>query len=194
MYGKKLARGFAGKSMRVTFRAIAGPMVGKEFLLRPAQLMQVGRTDWADVAFPGDGHMSSIHFAVETDLKRCYIKDLDSTNGTFLNGRQVKQCQVVADGDEVVAGDTSFKVEIEGGNLDVPEGAGTRTAATRTVAISSSNSSAGQPAGLNRRRSAKPLPYTVEKCTSGLTLCRGEVATAPAADVALGCPRNSRPT
>ena len=38
MYGISSARGFAGKSMRVTFRAIAGPMVGKEFLLRPGQL------------------------------------------------------------------------------------------------------------------------------------------------------------
>src|SRR5208283_1225301 len=102
--------------MRVTFRAIVGPMKGKEFVLQAKQLLKVGRTEWADFAVPGDARMSSIHFCVETDLKSCYIKDLASTNGTFLNGKKIKNRQVVADGDEVVAGDTSFKVAIKGGD------------------------------------------------------------------------------
>ena len=136
--------------MHVTFRAIVGPMVGKEFVLHSAQLLQVGRTDWADVAFCNDGHMSSIHFAVETDHATCYVKDLDSTNGTFLNGRRIKRRQVVENGDEVVAGDTSFKVTIEGQDLEIPEGAAMRKTATQSVAKPSSNSSGAQRAGLAR--------------------------------------------
>ncbi len=171
--------------MHVTFRAIVGPMVGKEFVLHSAQLLQVGRTDWADVAFCNDGRMSSIHFAVETDHKACYVKDLDSTNGTFLNGRRIKQRQVVENGDEVAAGETSFKVSIEGQDFEIPEGAAMRRTATRTAAMPSSNSSEEQRASPVKRRSEKPPAFTAEKCPSGLTLCRGEIADTPAADVAL---------
>ncbi len=167
--------------MLVTFRAIAGPMVGEEFVLRSAQLMKVGRTEWADVAFPDDGRMSSIHFTVETDLRACSIKDLDSTNGTFLNGRRIKQRQVVGNGDEVVAGDTSFKVAIEGGDLDAVEGADSRKTDVRGIAKPSVDPSAK----IARQRAEKPPTYTAEKCDSGLTLCRGYIDDATAADVAL---------
>ena len=44
---------------------------------------------------------------------------------------------------------------------------------------------AGQPAGLDGGAPRNRSAYTVEKCASGLTLCRGEIADAPAADVAL---------
>ncbi|MEI8373353.1 MAG: FHA domain-containing protein [Planctomycetota bacterium] len=163
--------------MHVTFRAIVGPMQGKEFVLRSAQLVKVGRTEWADIAFPIDDRMSSIHFAVETDLKTCSIKDLDSTNGTFLNSRRIKQRQVVGDGDEVMAGDTCFKVAIEGGDPDATD---LRKTDTRNFPTPSAH-----PTAEIARRTEKPPAYTAEKCNSGLTLCRGEIADAPAADVAL---------
>jgi hypothetical protein len=50
--------------------------------------------------------------------------------------------------------------------------------------MTSSNSSAAQTKTV-RRRAEKPPVYAAEKCASGLTLCRGEIANAPAADVAL---------
>ena len=173
--------------MRVTFRAIEGSMTGREFILRPAQLLQVGRTDWADVAFPDDGHMSGIHFAVETDLKSCYIKDLDGTNGTFLNSRRVNHRQAVADGDIVVAGDTSFEVRIDRGDADTGGDVDMRKTEPKLSA-----DLVPRPARPAPRRSEQPPAYTAEKCDSGLTLCRGGIAVAtkpdtgcPAADVAL---------
>ena len=166
--------------MRVTFRATEGPMVGKEFVLRSTQLVRVGRTEWADVSLPDDTHMSSIHFEAETDLKACYIRDHESTNGTFLNGKRTKGRQVVCDGDIVVAGDTSFSVRIEGGDVDA---AGRNIRKTELAAPG--GAAAAQPAPAKRQRGEQPPPFTAEKCGSGLTLCRGEIAAAGAADVAL---------
>jgi hypothetical protein len=174
--------------MRVTFRAVEGSMVGKEFVVRPSQRVQVGRTDFADISFPEDGSMSSTHFEIETDLRACYIKDLGSTNGTCLNGRKIQHRQPVADGDIVVAGGTSFKVRIDGGAGSVEQrwGAAAEGDVRKTRQIVPP-----VPEEAPRPRPEKPPNYFAEKCDSGLTLCRGASpvdqrwAAAAAADVAV---------
>ena len=45
--------------------------------------------------------------------RRCRLQDLDSRNGTTVNGRKVTRA-VLADGDMIVAGETEFRVHIEG--------------------------------------------------------------------------------
>src|SRR5207244_970862 len=56
--------------------------------------------------------MSGAHFAVECDARACRLRDLNSRNGTKLNGELVTQA-VLRDGDRVHAGRTDFVVRIE---------------------------------------------------------------------------------
>src|SRR5262249_49080208 len=56
--------------------------------------------------------LSSLHFSVEYDGTQCRIRDLGSSNGTFVNGDRVND-RVVHDGDSVAAGGSTFLVRIE---------------------------------------------------------------------------------
>ncbi|TWU40600.1 FHA domain protein [Novipirellula artificiosorum] len=74
--------------------------------------LQVGRTEAAEFVVAGDTRMSSVHFQLECDHQACRLRDLASTNGTFLNGVLISESTLKND-DAIVAGATSFKVSIE---------------------------------------------------------------------------------
>jgi pSer/pThr/pTyr-binding forkhead associated (FHA) protein len=55
--------------------------------------------------------MSRRHFTIECESGMALIKDLQSTNGTFLNGKRV-QAESLSDRDRVIAGLTTFIVRL----------------------------------------------------------------------------------
>ena len=79
--------------------------------LAPGKPLRIGRTNKADHAFPDDKLMSSLHFAIEYGEKGCRLLDLNSSNGTFLNGARVKEA-ALANGDEIRAGNTVFVIRM----------------------------------------------------------------------------------
>jgi pSer/pThr/pTyr-binding forkhead associated (FHA) protein len=99
--------------MQLLLKVISGAKQETKISLRDGQAMQIGRTEWADCAFPEDVLMSSIHFSVECGIVACVVRDLKSTNGTYINGAKKREA-VLADGDEIRAGNTVFAVTIEG--------------------------------------------------------------------------------
>ena len=99
--------------MRVVLEITSEPAAGKKLWLRAGQAADVGRSDHAAFAVPDDNWMSSLHFRIESDALQCRLCDLDSRNGTTVNGRRVARA-VLADGDIIVAGETCFRVSIQG--------------------------------------------------------------------------------
>jgi hypothetical protein len=99
--------------MRVILEAIAGPSGAKRIVLATGQVVKIGRTEAADMAFPRDGHMSGIHFQVQTTRDACIVTDLGSTNHTFVNQAQVTKPTVLRGGEQISAGQTVFTVRIE---------------------------------------------------------------------------------
>ena len=55
--------------------------------------------------------MSGVHFAIEHDEKGWRVRDLKSSNGTFVNRARVKEV-TLASGDEIRAGNTVFVFRI----------------------------------------------------------------------------------
>lgn len=131
-------------------------------------MLQVGRTEWADHSFPHDGYLSSLHFRLESDESDCYLRDLGSANGTFVNGREVKERVRLSDGDEILAGRTTFVVHVPGAERAQPGLVGSAQArpSPRPAAVAPA-----LPMPAARRKAA----FTAEQCDSGLTLCRGSV-------------------
>jgi hypothetical protein len=121
--------------------------------------------------------MSGVHFAVETDERACYLRDLGSRNGTLLNGQPVKQHTLLRQGDEIRAGDTVFRVEVEGGAPPAKE-----ISAVGASADGGTPPTAAAAPRVTVRRGN--VVYHLEACDSGLTLCRGEVAQIRPADLA----------
>ncbi len=90
---------------------------GRRVWLHKGQTVKVGRGETADFAVSADSKMSTERFALECSSNGCLLRDLQSTNGTAVNGDRVSQV-VLKQGDQIVAGDTRFAVAIEGGVID----------------------------------------------------------------------------
>lgn len=55
--------------------------------------------------------VSSVHAVIKRNKVSCYLEDLNSSNGTILNGERTNRAELV-NGDEFVIGSTTFTVEI----------------------------------------------------------------------------------
>jgi len=98
--------------MIVILEAISGPIIGRRIEVHGGAIVRVGRTGKADYAIAEDGYLSGLHFAVECDGSQCRIRDLGSSNGTFVNGARISE-QVVREGDSVVAGGSTFRIHVD---------------------------------------------------------------------------------
>ena len=70
----------------------------------------IGRTGEADVVL-ADPEASRRHARLESERGIVYVRDLESSNGTFLNGRRVREAIEVRKGDEIDVGTTRLVVE-----------------------------------------------------------------------------------
>ena len=96
--------------MAVTLLIVRGPYVGQQIQVGAGQIFRIGRTERSEYAFPNDTYLSSAHFEVSCNEQECRIRDLGSSNGTFLNGAKV-DLAAVQEGDQVSAGETVFLVQ-----------------------------------------------------------------------------------
>ena len=99
------------KPVRIFLELRSGPKAGNKIPLTPGQALRLGRNPTADHPFPDDKLMSSLHFAIDYGERGCRILDLQSSNGTFLNGARVKEASL-ANGDEIRAGNTVFVIRM----------------------------------------------------------------------------------
>lgn len=98
----------------VKLRVVAGPHRGRNIEFTAADRFLVGRGAKAHFRLPTkDQYFSRSHFLVEVNPPLCQLYDLQSTNGTFVNGQKVEECPLKS-GDRISGGETEFVVEILG--------------------------------------------------------------------------------
>ena len=73
--------------------------------------LSIGRSKDADVQID-DRYASSLHARVFSREGRFYVEDMNSTNGTLLNGATLQGEAELIDRDTVQIGDTSFRFEV----------------------------------------------------------------------------------
>jgi pSer/pThr/pTyr-binding forkhead associated (FHA) protein len=98
--------------MLVILEATAGPVTGRKIEAPAGAIVRVGRTSKSDYALGEDSYLSGQHFAIEYDGKQCRIRDLGSSNGTFVNGDRITD-HIVKEGDSVGAGGSTFIVHVD---------------------------------------------------------------------------------
>jgi pSer/pThr/pTyr-binding forkhead associated (FHA) protein len=101
-----------GEPLQIILEIVSGPAAGVALRLIEGEYVRVGRTDQADYLVANDGHMSRLHFLVECRPAEVRLRDLKSSNGTFVNGARVLEAEV-RDGDEISAGQSIFRVRVE---------------------------------------------------------------------------------
>jgi pSer/pThr/pTyr-binding forkhead associated (FHA) protein len=72
----------------------------------------VGRSTDSDIRIE-DRYASQIHLRIYSQGGSYYVEDMNSTNGTFLNGSQLHGTAELQHLDRVQVGDTEFRFEIE---------------------------------------------------------------------------------
>jgi hypothetical protein len=72
----------------------------------------IGRDPQASLHIPDDT-LSAIHTRVYFKSGHWMIEDLQSTNGTFINGERLSTPSVLINGDEVTCGQVRFQVDLK---------------------------------------------------------------------------------
>jgi hypothetical protein len=83
---------------------------GDEFPLNSAPVT-VGRGGQNDLVLDGDEFASARHARIEMRGDGVWVQDLESTNGTYVNGARVVGAQRVGAGDVLRVGETDLVVE-----------------------------------------------------------------------------------
>lgn len=86
---------------------------GWAFVIPPGAQMIAGRAPDTDIHLP-DTFVSSHHARVEARTNGVVVEDLDSTNGTFVNGEEIAGAVLMGPGDTLAVGDSTFRVEARG--------------------------------------------------------------------------------
>jgi len=99
--------------MRVILDVLHGPRKGRTFVFDRHDTFIVGRSRSVHCPIPEDTALSRDHFLIEINPPRCELRDLGSTNGTFVNERRVERARL-GSGDQIVAGQSVFRVRVDG--------------------------------------------------------------------------------
>jgi len=97
--------------MRVTLRVIAGPQTGRVFTFDQHETFMIGRSEDSQFCLPHDRFFSRHHCLLEIAPPQCFLRDLGSTNGTFVNGLKADTAHL-KNGDRIQGGETVLEVEV----------------------------------------------------------------------------------
>ncbi len=71
------------------------------------QVLSLGRRGSNDIIIK-DPYVSKDHFQIVKDEENYFLEDLDSANGTYLNGQEVEDAVELANGDMIKVGNIEF--------------------------------------------------------------------------------------
>src|SRR6476469_4331330 len=97
--------------MQVNLKVIAGPYQGRIFSFTHHDTFLIGRSPDSHLYLPDDRFFSRNHCLLEINPPHAFIRDLGSTNGTFVNGQRVREA-FLKNGDEIRGGETLLLVEV----------------------------------------------------------------------------------
>ena len=99
----------AESAMPLSLIVSAGPHAGRTYTFDRHDTFLVGRAPEAHFCLPDDPYFSRMHFLVEVNPPLCRLTDLQSRNGTLVNGRKA-QAVDLNHGDEIQGGRTVLRV------------------------------------------------------------------------------------
>lgn len=102
-----------GPGVRTSFRyweilitVVRGPYKGRDFVFT-TDVVTVGKAPQNDIPLP-DETVSRQHMEILRDTKGFLLRDLGSTNGTFLDGAEIREA-FLRNGSQVTVGETRFR-------------------------------------------------------------------------------------
>lgn len=88
-----------------------GKLRGKIFNLPIAGRVVLGRSSQASIVIP-DANLSRSHCSISATPRGYVLEDLNSTNGTFVNGKRTAKA-LLREGDRIVMGETEMEFRVK---------------------------------------------------------------------------------
>lgn len=104
--------------------------------------LSVGRTPENDLVLPSPS-ISKAHARLMVKRGECFLVDLGSTNGTFLNGARIKETRRVGEEDEISIGEFSLRLRKERPPASLAPERSARTAAPTTASAAGRQGASG---------------------------------------------------
>jgi pSer/pThr/pTyr-binding forkhead associated (FHA) protein len=145
-----------------SFLARSGSLKGQRFAVK-TPVVNIGRADYNDIVI-ADASVSTAHAKLQRREGVWVLVDLDSTNGTFLDGERVTGEAPVPPGATVRLGDVTLVFEPTDDAVGVQKGGGTRLlevmkpAAPPTAPTPATKPEPPKPAPPAKAAPAKPAP------------------------------------
>jgi pSer/pThr/pTyr-binding forkhead associated (FHA) protein len=98
-------------SGQVARLVVVEPSARKGATLGVDREITFGRAQGCTVSVPDDSYMSQVHARVYMREGDVFVEDLDSTNGTFINGERVHGTQQLFHGDRLQVGHTVLEAD-----------------------------------------------------------------------------------
>ena len=146
--------GVGGVPVGWLLRGKTGSITGEAFPIPPNGRAILGRSQGCDIVLPGT-HVSRQHAELYFQSGRLHVKDLGSSNGTYVNRRKVQE-GVVNPGDELRFDTLVFQVEAPEAPVDVWDDGGDKTMFRPAVAVATQQSPASAVAASAKPASAPP--------------------------------------
>jgi pSer/pThr/pTyr-binding forkhead associated (FHA) protein len=169
-----------------SFLVRGGSLKGQRLSVK-TPIVNIGRADYNDIVIP-DESVSTSHAKLQRREGVWVIVDLDSTNGTFIDGDQIKGEAPLAPGATVRFGEISLVFEPTDDGESVAKGSGTRVMEVLTMSPQPPKAAAAKPAAAKPApaKAAPPKPKVAGKQTPVAQEKKGKGCGSSAAVLLLG--------
>ncbi len=152
--------------MRVSLNVVAGPQTGRSFTFDQHDTFMIGRSENAQFCLPHDRFFSRHHCLIEIAPPQAFLRDLGSTNGTYVNGMRVETAHLKS-GDRIQGGETVLQVEVTTGAADDPGIAAVADVSVPSV-VTVTCLNCGVPATVEASHPQAEMSYVCENCREKL--------------------------
>ncbi|MBX3299053.1 MAG: protein kinase [Acidobacteria bacterium] len=151
--------------MRVSLNVIAGPQTGRKFVFDQHDTFMIGRSEDAHFCLSQDRFFSRHHCLIEIAPPQAFLRDLGSTNGTFVNGIRVDAAHLKS-GDRIQGGETVLELIVSadsGSHAGAVLGEQTQPSLVSVTCLNCSS-----PATAETSASSDQLTYICDECREKL--------------------------
>ena len=97
--------------MKVYLEAIGGPMDGQRYTFKKS--ITLGRDPNCDIPINLDNYLSRRHASILVIPPECFLEDLGSSNGTFINDERLTKRVLLQNGQKFRIGKTLMEIKWE---------------------------------------------------------------------------------
>lgn len=149
--------------MQVNLRVLAGPYQGRVFCFTQPDTFLIGRSNEAHLCLTDDKFFSRHHCLLEITPPHCFLRDLGSTNGTFVNGKRVAEA-FLENGAQIQGGETVLLVEVSIGETHPVGSAAPIAPAVKPTIVTVTCLNCGRREEAQAASSEEHLTFLCEDC------------------------------